>query len=354
MNSTLFTYENKFLNHLKTSIMKNIMIFLALVLFACIPNAYTQKKSKQESVQIRCEGMPFNDKIILAVSDFEVTAPYSSTISATQVGTGMSDMLMNALVNTGCFRVVERSKIREVQSEQNFANGGAFNHATAASIGKLTGAQLLVFGNITEFKENESGVAVGKLPKIFKKKVPAILGGIGKMSGHVGMIIKIVDANTGEILISESLDHKVNKVGAVGGANIFGVPAGGLFFKSKAMQDAVEQCIINAVELIAEKKDYVYEQRENTLAYNDQMTFHKAEIILSNADYNTLRKLSNFLNEQESVQDVTKSLKNGSGILKLTHTDRLDQIVDVVVDTFNDIFAVTRFEGNKVNLRVIL
>ena len=113
----------------------------------------------------------------------------------------MADMLSNALLNSGCFRVVDRQTIDDILQEQNFANSGRVNQNTAASIGNLTGAQLIVTGNVTEFKENESGGLVGGL-------INNAPGGMGMVKAHVGFIIQIIDANTGELLVSESIGRR--------------------------------------------------------------------------------------------------------------------------------------------------
>ena len=203
----------------------------------------TSPPSEVEKPLVTCA--PSSTRPTLAVMDFEIKAGHSAQ---RELADGLSDMLVNALVETQCFRVMERSRLKDLLQEQGRGMGGTIDASTAAQVGKLIGAQLLVMGTVTEFKEQESGGIGG-----------AILGpvglGLGLASAHVGFIIRIVDATTGEILTSKSVDKKVKKVGLVAGGSIFGLPMGGVLFKSKAMQDAIEQALIETVALIASQKE---------------------------------------------------------------------------------------------------
>src|SRR6186713_1500659 len=77
------------------------------------------------------------------------------------VGWELSGMLSNELSSSGAFRVIERSKLQPVLEEQNLAASGRVAAGTGAKIGKLTGAQYLVFGTVTSFEENTSSTGGG-------------------------------------------------------------------------------------------------------------------------------------------------------------------------------------------------
>src|ERR671925_520967 len=61
------------------------------------------------------------------------------------VGRDLAGMLSNELAATEKFRVVERSKLDSVLSEQDLAAAGRINPATRAKVGKGTGAKYLIF-----------------------------------------------------------------------------------------------------------------------------------------------------------------------------------------------------------------
>ena len=122
-----------------------------------------------EKMPFSCGNIDYSEKNIVAVTDFDNTSS-----GGWKVGQGMSDMLTNALVESGCFRVVERDRLSSILAEQDLGNSGRVNQQSAAKIGNLTGSQLLIMGSITEFDEKVGGGAIGA----FTKKVG--VGGIGK------------------------------------------------------------------------------------------------------------------------------------------------------------------------------
>jgi len=242
--------------------MKSILTILtALILSSSI-------SAQIENVPKICPNLPRDQKTVIAVSDFDISARGAGS----QSSAALKDMLSNALFGTGCFRIMERAKLASVSNEQNIGMSGGFNTRTTAKTGKLQGAQVLVMGNITEFKEKESGGALGILTR-------TVGIAAASMKAHVGFVIKLVDANTGELLESKSFDKKVTKVGIAGGG-LLGVVAGGGFFKSQAMADAIEEAIIDASQ-------YISNSRQNLPGAIDQSQFESK--IKTTADCAALR-----------------------------------------------------------------
>jgi curli biogenesis system outer membrane secretion channel CsgG len=146
---------------------------------------------------------PSGARPTLAVMPFKIAAGYRARRAA---GDGLSDMLLSALVETQCFRVVERSRMEDIMREQGMGLGGTIDDRTAARVGGLAGAQLLVMGTITEFKENASGGLGGF-------GLPRIASIFGMTSAHIGFIVRIGDSTTVDILISKCVNKHVKKVG---------------------------------------------------------------------------------------------------------------------------------------------
>src|SRR6266404_3105929 len=118
-------------------------------------------------------------KKIVAVSRFENKTSWQGQVS---LGDGMADQLTDALMQSGQFVVMERQTIKDVITEQDFANSGRVQKAASAETGKLVSAQILVKGTVTEFESassgSENGVGFGGF-KIGNKREEA----------HVGLII---------------------------------------------------------------------------------------------------------------------------------------------------------------------
>lgn len=312
------------------------LTLLMLVLFALNIQTLDAQRTRRERVETSCN-IPREEKNIVAVSSFRNTAAGRNSWS---VGQGMADMLSNALLNSGCFRVVDRQTIDDILQEQNFANSGRVNQNTAASIGNLTGAQLIVTGNVTEFKENESGGLVGGL-------INNAPGGMGMVKAHVGFIIQIIDANTGELLVSESIERKKNKVGAIAGARVgSGAVVGGGFFSSKAMEDALEEAIIDAVAFLAE-------QRSNLPPppVVETIEGEAATIEIQGIGYQDLRRLDGLLQDQPTLTQVEKRLESGNGILDIFHTGSIEDVLDFILDRSGMNLEVIELDRNYVKLK---
>jgi OOP family OmpA-OmpF porin len=186
----------------------------------------------------------------VAVLEFGVEASGASD----NVGSGVTDMLIDALVNSGKYIVLERSELDEVIKEQNLGSSGRVTSETAAEAGKLLGAQLLVKGVVTEFKENESGGGIGGI-------VGGKVGiGVGKVSSHIAYTIRLIDAETGQVLDSYRAEEKVSKKGLAVGTKVGKTPVGGAFFKSASMEEAINKSIGKTIDFLDEQtKDMVWQ-----------------------------------------------------------------------------------------------
>ncbi|MEO8111894.1 MAG: CsgG/HfaB family protein [Ginsengibacter sp.] len=233
--------------------MKRVLVCIVFLnLFAaCELFAQKKPKTKVEHVTKICDGLAQADKPIVAVMPFKLAAPGASQA----VGTGLPEMLVNALFNTGCFRVVERDRLDDIMKEQGMGLSGAGDEASFAQVGKALGAQILIFGTITEFSENESGGGGGGGGLLGTRRgLGVLVGGVGAKTSHIGYTIKIVNPSTGELLDSKSFDKKKTAVGLAGGGLFGGGIAGGGFYKNKSTQDAVEESLIEAVEYMSQNK----------------------------------------------------------------------------------------------------
>lgn len=121
-------------------------------------------------------------KKVLAVLDFE-----GNEILAGKVDLKMADMLTTSIVKSGRFDVVERNKIDRVLGEQDLGLTGILDEASAAQMGKLLGAEYVVFGSITSAT---------------KKNVDKF--GYMLVVIEVGVDVRAVNTTDGKILLSES------------------------------------------------------------------------------------------------------------------------------------------------------
>src|ERR1700751_3748847 len=144
----------------------------------------------------------------VAVLDFS----YGPLMSASQavfgtnvdIGKGISDMLINELVNAGTYRVIERNQIDKILNEQNFSNSNRADSATAAKIGHILGVDAVITGDITKFGHDDQNKNIGGM--LGKWGSGYGLGGVGtsKSKAVVAITARMIDTSTGEILASSS------------------------------------------------------------------------------------------------------------------------------------------------------
>ena len=160
----------------------------------------------------------------------------------------LTEMIITELMKTNRFIVVERGSLNEVLSEQDLGDSGRVRQETAARVGEVLGAQVLVKGAITEFIEKESGGAGG-----------IIISGIGiggkTNTGHVAMDIRLIDATTGQIIQAERAEGKITSSGIGGIAFFSGVAFGGTSYKKTALGKATRAAVSQAVKFIVNKMD---------------------------------------------------------------------------------------------------
>src|SRR5512143_3732586 len=71
---------------------------------------------------------------LVAVMDFDYGS-IDNWWGQHDIGKGMSDQVVDALLEDGSFRVIERKKLDTVLAEQDFSNSDRADAATAAKIG---------------------------------------------------------------------------------------------------------------------------------------------------------------------------------------------------------------------------
>jgi len=111
----------------------------------------------------------------------------------------LSSDLMTYLVKTNKFNVVERSRMKDILTEQEFSESGYISPESAVKIGQLIGADYFVMGKIEMLK---AGIKRKKIP--YTDTVRSLY--VGKMIVNV----RIVDSRGGKIVAADkfTVEHK--------------------------------------------------------------------------------------------------------------------------------------------------
>ncbi|MCD6352715.1 MAG: hypothetical protein J7M06_00685 [Proteobacteria bacterium] len=172
-----------------------------------------------------------------------------------QIGDGMADMLTTSLFNTNRYIVLERQTLQDVLSEQDLGASGRIKQETAAAIGEIEGAELLITGAVTEFQPGSSGIG-GSLGGIGGGVLGGVLGGLKK--SHVAIDMRVIDTRTSRIVAATSVEATAtdfNLGGVLVGSNV----GGGLGGYSKTpIEKAVRVALGEAVKFIVSKTPSKY------------------------------------------------------------------------------------------------
>jgi curli biogenesis system outer membrane secretion channel CsgG len=119
------------------------------------------------------------------------------------LGEGMKDILVDRLVATRRFHVIERPELELIMKELRFQQTGATRTHNRARLGRIKNVQYLVKGTVTDFGHVASGSGFLRWADRL-----ALLGG-GNLA-VMSMTLYVVDVESGEIVSSESLQESVS------------------------------------------------------------------------------------------------------------------------------------------------
>ncbi len=191
----------------------------------------------------------------IAVARFENKAGNTGGWYNPSIGDGMADMLTTALFNSGHFIVLERQALDDVMSEQDLGASGRVRGSTAAAIGEIEGAELLVVAAVTEFTENASGTR----GSFGGSRVGRVLGGIagGSSSAHMAIDLRIIDTDTSRVLAATSVEGSARDFdigGAISGYTSRHTLGGSLStWENTPREKALRQVIGAAVEEVVRR-----------------------------------------------------------------------------------------------------
>lgn len=273
----------------------------------------------------------------VAVLDFDYATVQSSSAaifgSNVDIGKGVTDLLVTYLVKDGTYAVLERKAMEKILAEQNFSNSDRANPATAAKIGRLLGADAIIVGSITQFGNDKKNTNVG-----------GIGGGLGRLGvgdvGHsktkaiVGIDARIVDIDTGEILVvgegkGESSRESTSLTGGGGGWHGFGggnVDFGSSDFQNTIIGEAVKLAVTQmSGELVAGSPKLV---ARTIVVQGLVAAVDGGQIVLNVGSKSGLK-----VGDEMNIERVTKEIKDPAtgqvirrmstpvGVIKITDVD---------------------------------
>lgn len=149
-----------------------------------------------------------------------------------QLGGAAADELVTQLVKSNKFTVIERAQLQAILQEQQLGASGLTNPGTAAKIGQLLGAQLIMTGSITQFSIERTQLGIRGIGGSYSK-------------AESKLDVRVVDTTTGEILLAaEGTGSK-----RMGGGYFKGV-SGERTFDAGAAAEALRPAVEHVVQEI--------------------------------------------------------------------------------------------------------
>jgi len=155
------------------------------------------------------------------------------------LGAGIADMMMTALINSNHFIVYDRSILDQLQKEANIGNQGQ----------QLQGAEILITGTITAFEPDAGGSRGGG-----GGIIGGLLGGImgGQKKAYIAVDFRAVDVRSGAVIAAFRVEGEATDadIGGALGALIPGAALGGALsqYQKTPTGKAIAVMVSKAVE----------------------------------------------------------------------------------------------------------
>jgi len=188
----------------------------------------------------------------IAVADFDVKA----TKASGEIGSGLREMLVTALINSNRFSVVERQALNAIMQEQELSASGASQQGAGPQRGKIKTADLIITAAVTEFEPQASGgrAGIGGGGGVGSGILGGLLGA-ALNKAHMALDIRIIDASTSEVLAATRVQGQASNISGGILTGYFGGWAlgGGLSaYANTPMEKAIRVCIIEAIRYISQ------------------------------------------------------------------------------------------------------
>jgi len=297
-----------------------------------------------------CPIAPAQSKKRVAVLDFDYATV--RTVSAALFGTdrdigkGISDIMVEKLVNGGVYSVIERAALDKVLTEQNFSNSDRADASTAAKIGQVLGVDAIIIGSITQFGSDDKstsvgGAAVGRIGGRFG------LGGVQRRESKavVNISARMVSTSTAEILMvangrAESNRSGTSLLGSGGssaGAGLGGVDMTSTNFRATLIGEATYGAVGQASEQLQQKAASIPVKK---IDVEGQVADVAGDTIILNVGSKAGIQVGSKLLVQRKVREVRDP---ASGKVLRSIVDKLGEVVITEVD---EVSSVGKFSGS--------
>ena len=191
-------------------------------------------------------------KVRIVVADFDVKAAKATS----EIGSGLREMLLTALVNSNRFSVMERPALNDLIQEQELVTSGEAASDSGSKRGALKTADLVISTVVTEFEPQTSGgrAGIGGGGGVGSGILGGLLGA-ALNKAHMALDIRVIDASTSEVMASTRVQGQASDISGgfmVVSLKNWALGTGLSGYANTPMEKAIRICIIEAVRYLAQ------------------------------------------------------------------------------------------------------
>jgi curli biogenesis system outer membrane secretion channel CsgG len=161
---------------------------------------------------------PSPKRIPIAVLDFDYGTIQDRWWGQADIGKGLATQVVDALVEDGTFRVIERTKLTTVLGEQDFAqtNRADPQAAALAKVGRVLGIRYVLAGSVTKFASSAKKFGGGTAGAVARSITPLGAFSFRKVKHEVELTARLIDTKTAEVVASFKGAGLSKKGGGIG------------------------------------------------------------------------------------------------------------------------------------------
>jgi len=298
-------------------------------------------------LSLAASSLSAQEKKRVAVLDFDYATVHShvGAIFGTDVdvGRGIADLVVDRLVTSGVYSVIERKALDKILAEQNFSNSDRADPASAAKIGRVLGVSAIIIGSITQFGRDDQSTNIGGFGRVTGRFG---IGGIGrsKAKAVVGVSARMIDTDTAEILGVASGKGESTRSGTslLGAGGSSGGAGGGAYdmssknFAATILGEAVNQAV---TEVATEIDNNAQRLPTRTIQVEGLVADATGGILVLNVGTRAGVKVGDRLQVKRPVREI-KDPATGKVLRVITQA-----IGEVVITEADEISSVGAFTG---------
>jgi curli biogenesis system outer membrane secretion channel CsgG len=250
--------------------------------------------------------------------------------SDVNIGDGIRAMLTARMAQSKNITLLERAKVADALGEQDFGATNRVAQGTKAKIGKVSGADAILYGDITIFGRDDKKSSSGIMSNL-----PGPLGRAGGVHKEdkavVAIALRIVDAETLEVLETGEARGESKRTSNNWGALVAGngkIAAGGADmtssnFEQTIIGEATSDAVTKIVALLEERisripeKSRSIEGRVANIEGNQMMLTVGANDAVMVGDRFEIHQITSVLLDPETKQEIDKvTVKVGEFVVR--------------------------------------